>query len=114
MPTKQRHWDVLHERSPDEADQKIRRAIQTAKPAPIKRRRFSPACAAPKSAFITTSAGPYSTAYASEMAWRENNRRVSNGEQYLMTTSAALTHPVVASVEGVLAAGIAIAGFTPK
>jgi hypothetical protein len=28
------------------------------------------------------------------MAWRENNRRVSNGEQYLMTASAALTHPV--------------------
>jgi len=31
-------------------------------------------------------AGPYLWAYASEMAWRENNRRVSNGEQYLMTT----------------------------
>jgi hypothetical protein len=39
-------------------------------------------------------AGPYLSAYASEMAWRENNRRVSNGEQYLMTASAALTHPV--------------------
>jgi transposase-like protein len=39
-------------------------------------------------------AGPYLSAYASEMAWRENNRRVSNGEQYLMTTSAALAHPV--------------------
>lgn len=39
-------------------------------------------------------AGPYLSAYANEMAWRENNRRVSNGEQYLMTTSAALTHPV--------------------
>lgn len=39
-------------------------------------------------------AGPYLGAYASEMAWRENNRRVSNGEQYLMTTDAALQHPV--------------------
>jgi len=39
-------------------------------------------------------AGPYLSSYASEMAWRENNRRVSNGEQYLMTASAALTHPV--------------------
>jgi transposase-like protein len=39
-------------------------------------------------------AGPYLSAYAREMAWRENNRRVSNGEQYLMTASAALTHPV--------------------
>lgn len=26
--------------------------------------------------------------------WREGNRRVSNGEQYLMATSAALAHPV--------------------
>jgi transposase-like protein len=39
-------------------------------------------------------AGPYLSAYASEMAWRENNRRVSNGEQYLMATDAALQHPV--------------------
>src|SRR5260370_21182484 len=38
-------------------------------------------------------AGPYLAAYASEMAWRENNRRISNGEQYLMTASAALTPP---------------------
>jgi hypothetical protein len=28
------------------------------------------------------------------MAWREDHRRVSNGEQYLMIASAALTHPV--------------------
>jgi hypothetical protein len=39
-------------------------------------------------------AGPYLAAYASEMAWRENNRRISNGEQYLMTVDAALQHPV--------------------
>lgn len=39
-------------------------------------------------------AGPYLNAYASEMAWREDNRRRSNGEQYLMAASAALTHPV--------------------
>jgi transposase-like protein len=39
-------------------------------------------------------AGPYLGAYASEMAWREDNRRVSNGEQFLMMASAALTHPV--------------------
>src|SRR5437667_4109499 len=29
-------------------------------------------------------AGPYLNAYADEMAWREDNRRVSNGEQYLI------------------------------
>jgi hypothetical protein len=39
-------------------------------------------------------AGPYFAAYVAEMAWREDNRRVSNGEQYLMTASAALKHPV--------------------
>lgn len=39
-------------------------------------------------------AGPYLSAYAAEMAWREDNRRVSNGEQYLAATSASLAHPV--------------------
>ena len=39
-------------------------------------------------------AGPYFAAYVAEMAWRDDNRRVSNGEQYLMTASAALKHPV--------------------
>jgi transposase-like protein len=39
-------------------------------------------------------AGPYLNAYADEMAWREDNRRVSNGEQYLIVANAALAHPV--------------------
>ena len=39
-------------------------------------------------------AGAYLDAYAAEMAWREDNRRVSNGEQYLMAVNAALAHPV--------------------
>ena len=39
-------------------------------------------------------AGPYLNAYASEMAWREDHRRVSNGVQYLMAADAALKHPV--------------------
>jgi transposase-like protein len=39
-------------------------------------------------------AGPYLNAYANEMAWREDNRRVSNGELYLMAADAALKHPV--------------------
>jgi transposase-like protein len=38
-------------------------------------------------------AGPYLNAYANEMAWREDNRRVSNGVLYLMATDAALKHP---------------------
>jgi transposase-like protein len=39
-------------------------------------------------------AGPYLNSYANEMAWREDNRRVSNGELYLMTADAALKHPI--------------------
>lgn len=38
-------------------------------------------------------AGPYLNAYASEMAWREDNRRVSNGLLYLTMANAALSHP---------------------
>jgi hypothetical protein len=34
----------------------------------------------------------YLSAYAGEMAWRENNRRVSNGEQFHEITTAALAH----------------------
>ena len=39
-------------------------------------------------------AGRYLNAYATEMAWREDNRRISNGEQFMMATAAALAHPV--------------------
>jgi transposase-like protein len=39
-------------------------------------------------------AGPYLAAYASEMDWREDNRRISNGEQYLLAASAVAKHGV--------------------
>jgi len=39
-------------------------------------------------------AGPYLAAYAHEMTWREDRRRISNGEQFLAATAAALGHPV--------------------
>ncbi len=39
-------------------------------------------------------AGPYLSFYAAEMAWREDRRRISNGEQFLLATCAALEHPV--------------------
>jgi transposase-like protein len=45
-------------------------------------------------------AGPYLHRYAAEMAWRENHRRVANGAQYLMATSAAITSPVSAQWKG--------------
>jgi transposase-like protein len=38
--------------------------------------------------------GHYLSAYASEMAWREDRRRISNGEQFLFVTRAALNHPI--------------------
>jgi transposase-like protein len=37
--------------------------------------------------------GKYLQAYSSEMTWRENRRRVANGQQWTGITSAALTHP---------------------
>jgi len=39
-------------------------------------------------------AGPYLAAYAAEMDWREDNRRLSNGEQYRAIVTAAAHHPV--------------------
>jgi len=39
-------------------------------------------------------AGKYLDAYANEMAWREDHRRVSNGEQFLTIVGAAMDHPV--------------------
>jgi transposase-like protein len=39
-------------------------------------------------------AGPYLAAYAAEMDWREDNRRVSNGEQYLLAARAVAKHGV--------------------
>ena len=39
-------------------------------------------------------AGPYLHQYANEMAWREDHRRVSNGEQYLKVATLGLRQPV--------------------
>jgi ribosomal protein L37AE/L43A len=38
--------------------------------------------------------GQYLSRYASEMAWREDHRRVSNGEQYSAIAALALGHPI--------------------
>ena len=39
-------------------------------------------------------AGPYLYAYAAEMSWREDNRRVSNGHQAAIVTFASMASPV--------------------
>lgn len=39
-------------------------------------------------------AGPYLAAYAAEMDWREDNRRLANGDQYRAIVAAAVLHPV--------------------
>jgi transposase-like protein len=44
--------------------------------------------------------GKYLIAYAREMAWKEDNRRVPNGSQHEAVTSAALAHPVSRSWAG--------------
>jgi len=38
-------------------------------------------------------AGPYLAAYSAEMSWREDNRRVDNGNQAMMVANAALAAP---------------------
>ena len=38
--------------------------------------------------------GKFLYAYANEMAWREDTRRVANGDLYRLATAAALAHPV--------------------
>jgi len=38
--------------------------------------------------------GQYLNAYASEMAWREDNRRIPNGSQFLMIAGAVMAAPV--------------------
>ena len=44
--------------------------------------------------------GQYLAAYASEMAWREDNRRQPNGKQFLMIAGAVMAHPVSAQWKG--------------
>src|SRR5262249_53205707 len=38
--------------------------------------------------------GPYLASYAAEMDWREDHRRMSNGEQYLAMVNAVAKHTV--------------------
>jgi transposase-like protein len=44
--------------------------------------------------------GPYLAAYAAEMAWREDHRRISNGEQYMAMANAALKHGISRNWKG--------------
>jgi hypothetical protein len=39
-------------------------------------------------------------AYATEMAWREDQRRTSNGEQFLSLVGASMSHPVSQAWKG--------------
>jgi hypothetical protein len=45
-------------------------------------------------------AGLYLSTYAAEVAWSEDNRRVSNGEQCLLAVNAASSHPVSRTRKG--------------
>jgi transposase-like protein len=44
--------------------------------------------------------GPYLASYAAEMDWREDNRRVSNGEQYLIAVNAVAKHAISTQWKG--------------
>lgn len=45
-------------------------------------------------------AGPYLESYALEMAWREDTRKINNGEQFLLVILASLSHPVSRAWKG--------------
>ena len=45
-------------------------------------------------------AGRYLHAYADEMAWREDNRRKSNGDQFTSVSKLALAHPMSSKWRG--------------
>ena len=45
-------------------------------------------------------AGPYLASYAAEMDWREDRRRISNGEQFTAIVTAAAKHPVSRTWKG--------------
>ncbi|QXQ08598.1 IS1595 family transposase [Sphingosinicellaceae bacterium] len=51
-------------------------------------------------------AGAYLSAYAGEMAWRENNRRISNGAQFEMVVTAAMASSVSRQWKGYWQRGI--------
>jgi hypothetical protein len=46
------------------------------------------------------------------MAWRENYRRVSNGEQYLLAAHASFTHPISKVWSGYWQRGAAVRNTT--
>ena len=83
MPTKPPHWDQLHARF---LTKRINHSLAYSD---------GDACTNHAESFFSRLrraeigihhhiAGPYLNAYATEMAWREDNRRVSNGVLYLM------------------------------
>lgn len=45
-------------------------------------------------------AGKYLASYAAEMAWREDHRRMSNGEQMMEATKATIRHPISRAWKG--------------
>jgi transposase-like protein len=51
-------------------------------------------------------AGPYLAAYAAEMDWREDNRRLANGDQYRAIVAAAVMHPVSRTWKGYWQRGV--------
>lgn len=53
-------------------------------------------------------AGPYLASYAAEMDWREDSRRISNGEQYALIVNATAHHPVSRQWKGYWQRGKAI------
>ena len=74
-------WKKLHARFAMQRITITRTATASAVPAPMRRSRIPPICAVASSDIHHHIAGPYLLRYAQEAAYREDRRRVSNGEQ---------------------------------
>lgn len=86
------HWDVLHARYPTKRINHSE-SYSTADANTNMAESFFSRLRRAEIGIHHHIAGPYLNAYADEMAWREDNRRVSNGVLYLMAADAALKHP---------------------
>ena len=104
MPTKPRHWDHLHARSLTKRINHAMGVFRRRRLHQSSRKLFLSPPPRRSSALITISPGRISRPIRREMAWREDNRRVSNGEQYLDDRRGLAGASGFAPVEGLLAA----------
>ncbi len=93
------HWDALHSRSPTKSIDH-RDAYSDGDACTNDAESFFSRIRRSEIDIHYHISGRCLSAYAHEMAWREDNRRESNGEQYLIVVNAALAHSVSRAWKG--------------